>query len=195
MTWAANYCVQFGRWDMSRIGKAPIFFEDKVSVTVTPKNEVLVKGAKQQLSVMMVPLIKAQIDGKKVVLLRSSETKEVRALHGLYRALIQNAVIGVSKGFNKSLELHGVGYRASVSGKKLDLSLGYSHNISFEIPEGIEIKVDKQTLISITGANREVVGQVAAKIRSFRPPEPYLGKGVRYVGEHIRKKAGKSAGK
>ncbi|MFN8943499.1 MAG: 50S ribosomal protein L6, partial [Pseudobdellovibrionaceae bacterium] len=113
----------------------------------------------------------------------------------LYRALIQNAVIGLSRGFSKSLELQGVGYRASVAGKKLELTLGFSHPISFEIPEGVEIKVDKQTLIHITTHNKELLGQVAAKIRSFRPPEPYLGKGVRYVGEKVRKKEGKSAGK
>jgi large subunit ribosomal protein L6 len=108
---------------------------------------------------------------------------------------LQNAVTGVTKGFTKSLELHGVGYRASVAGKKLELSLGFSHPISFDIPEGIEIKVEKQTAIAVNGASRELVGQVAAKIRSFRPPEPYLGKGVRYQGENIRRKAGKSAGK
>lgn len=180
---------------MSRIGKAPVIFDDKVQVTVTPKNEVIVKGAKTQLMIALRPGIAAQIDGKKIVLTRKNETKETRSLHGLYRALLQNAVTGVSKGFTKALELHGVGYRATVSGKKLELSLGFSHPIIFDIPEGIEVKVDKQTLITITGASREVVGQVAAKVRSFRPPEPYLGKGVRYVGENIRRKAGKSAGK
>ena len=107
-------------------------------------------------------------------------------------ASAQNKII---KGFTKGLELHGVGYRANVVGKKLELSLGFSHPISFDIPEGIEIKVEKQTAISITGASKELVGQVAAKVRGFRPPEPYLGKGVRYAGEHIRRKAGKSAGK
>jgi large subunit ribosomal protein L6 len=180
---------------MSRIGRSPIFFDDKVQVSVTPANEVVVKGGKSQMSVKMQPEIKAQIEGKKIVLLRSDESKKVRSLHGLYRALVQNAVTGVSKGFTKSLELHGVGYRASVAGKKLELSLGYSHSIVFDIPDGIEIKVEKQTGIAIIGANRELVGQVAAKIRSFRPPEPYLGKGVRYAGEHLRRKAGKSASK
>jgi large subunit ribosomal protein L6 len=180
---------------MSRIGKAAVFFDDKVQVSVTPANEVVVKGGKNQMAVKMRPEVTAKIEGKKLTLHRSSETKEVRSLHGLYRALVQNAVVGVSKGFTKTLELHGVGYRASVSGKKLELSLGYSHTIDYAIPEGIEIKVDKQTTISVTGANRELVGQVAAKLRSFRPPEPYLGKGVRYQGEHIRRKAGKSASK
>lgn len=180
---------------MSRIGKAPVMFDDKTQVTVTPKNEVVVKGAKQSLTIAMRPEVSAKLDGKKIVLVRTAETKEARSLHGLYRALIQNAVTGVSKGFTKVLELHGVGYRGNVAGKKLELSLGYSHQVIFDIPEGIEIKVDKQTTITITGASRELVGQVAAKVRSFRPPEPYLGKGVRYQGEHIRRKAGKSAGK
>ena len=180
---------------MSRVGRSPVFFDDKVQVSVNAANEVLVKGAKAQMIVKMRPVVKAEIEGKKVTLVREDETKEVRSLHGLYRALIQNAVTGVSKGFTKGLELHGVGYRASVTGKKLELSLGFSHSIIFDIPEGIEIKVEKQTAISITGANRELVGQVAAKIRSYRPPEPYLGKGVRYAGEHIRRKAGKSASK
>ena len=139
--------------------------------------------------------ITAKFENGQIVLSRKDELQKTRALHGLYRALIQNAVTGVSKGFTKGLELHGVGYRASVTGKKLELSLGYSHSIIFDIPDGIEIKVEKQTAVSITGANRELVGQVAAKIRSFRPPEPYLGKGVRYAGEHIRRKAGKSASK
>jgi len=180
---------------MSRVGKAPVNFDDKVQVSVTPANEVIVKGGKHNLNIKMKPEISAKVEGKKLVLIRNKETKEARALHGLYRALIQNAVTGVGKGFTRALELHGVGYRASVSGKKLELSLGFSHPVIFDIPEGIEIKVDKQTAITVTGASRDLVGQVAAKIRSFRPPEPYLGKGVRYQGENIRRKAGKSAGK
>lgn len=180
---------------MSRVGKNPVIFDDKTQVSVTPKNEVVVKGAKSSLTIALRPEVSAKLEGKTVVLVRNAETKEARALHGLYRALVQNAVTGVSKGFTKSLELHGVGYRANVAGKKLELSLGYSHPISYDIPEGIEVKVEKQTTIAITGASRELVGQVAAKVRSFRPPEPYLGKGVRYVGEQLRRKAGKSAGK
>lgn len=180
---------------MSRIGKAPVYFDDKVQVSVTPANEVVVKGAKQTMKVAMLPEVKAALDGKKIVLTRNSESKEAKSLHGMYRALIQNAVTGVGAGFNQTLELHGVGYRATVSGKKLELSLGFSHPVIFDIPEGIEIKVEKQTAVTVSGANRALVGQVAAKIRDFRPPEPYLGKGVRYAGEHIRRKAGKSAGK
>ena len=180
---------------MSRIGRSPIYFDDKVQVTVTPANEVVVKGAKQSLKIAMDPQVTAKLEGKKVILSRASETKVVKSLHGMYRALIQNAVTGVGTGFQRVLELQGVGYRASVSGKKLELSLGFSHPVVFDIPEGIEIKVDKQTNITVSGASKSLVGQVAAKIRGFRPPEPYLGKGVRYAGEHIRRKAGKSAGK
>ncbi len=180
---------------MSRIGRSPVFFEDKIQVSITPANEVIVKGAKSSLTIKMRPEVSAKLEGNKVILTRVNDLKQSKSLHGLYRALVQNAVTGVTQGFNRGLELHGVGYRANVAGRKLELSLGFSHPVNFEIPEGIEIKVDKQTNISVTGANRELVGQVAAKIRSFRPPEPYLGKGVRYTGEHIRRKAGKSAGK
>lgn len=180
---------------MSRIGKAPVIFDNTVQVSVSPANEVVVKGAKSSLKIGLQQAIIAKVEAGKVVLTRKDDSKETRALHGLYRALIQNAVTGVTKGFTKGLELQGVGYRANVSGKKLELSLGFSHPVIFDIPEGIEIKVDKQTALSITGPSKELVGQVAAKIRSFRPPEPYLGKGVRYTGEHIRRKAGKSAGK
>lgn len=180
---------------MSRIGKAPVMFDDKVQVSVDPTNTVVVKGAKNSIKINLKPNISVKLENKKIVLTRNDDSKEARSLHGMYRALLQNAVMGVTQGFTKGLELHGVGYRASVQGKKLELSLGFSHPISFDIPEGIEIKVEKQTAIAVTGPSRELVGQVAAKIRSFRPPEPYLGKGVRYAGEHIRKKAGKSAGK
>ncbi len=180
---------------MSRIGRSQVFFDDKTQVSVTPGNEVVVKGGKSSLTIKMLKAVTAKIEGNKVVLSRTAEDKETKSLHGLYRALVQNAVTGVSKGFTRSLELHGVGYRAAVTGKKLELSLGFSHPIIFDIPDGIEIKVEKQTAIAITGSNKELVGQVAAKVRSFRPPEPYLGKGVRYSDEKIRRKAGKSAGK
>jgi large subunit ribosomal protein L6 len=179
---------------MSRIGKYPINFDDKTNVTVTGQL-VLVKGAKASLKLELKHNVNPKLDGKKIVLTRIDESKESKSLHGLYKVLLQNAVTGVSTGFTKSLEMHGVGYRANVQGKKLELALGFSHPISFEIPEGIEIKVEKQTTVIVTGADKAQVGQVAAKIRDFRPPEPYLGKGVRYVGEHIRRKAGKSAGK
>ena len=180
---------------MSRVGKSPVGFDDKVQVSVSPANEVIVKSGNKQIAVKMRPEVGASIEGKTLVLTRKEDSKVASSLHGMYRALLQNAVLGVSKGFTKVLELHGVGYRASVSGKKLEMSLGFSHPVVFDIPEGIEIKVEKQTSISVTGHDRSLVGAVAAKIRSFRPPEPYLGKGVRYSDEKIRRKAGKSAGK
>jgi len=180
---------------MSRIGRSPIVVAKDVQVTVSPSNEVVVKGAKHTQKVQMRPEVKAKFENGQIVLTRTDELAATKALHGLYRALLQNAVTGVTSGFQKSLDLVGVGYRASVSGKKLELSLGYSHPIHFPIPEGIEIKVDKQTNILISGPNKGQVGQVAAKIRGFRPPEPYLGKGVKYTDEQLRRKEGKSAGK
>lgn len=180
---------------MSRVGRAPVYFDKAVQVTTTAKNEVVVKGAKHTLTVAMRPEIKAKIEDGKVILTPANKEPRTRGFHGLYRALVQNAVTGVSKGWTRELELNGVGYRAAVSGKKLELTLGYSHPVLFAIPAGIEITVDKQTKITITGPNRETVGQVAAKIRSFRPPEPYLGKGIKYTDEKIRRKAGKSAAK
>jgi large subunit ribosomal protein L6 len=180
---------------MSRVGRSPVFFDKTLQITITPANEVVVKGAKHSMTVRMRPEIVAKIEDGKVVLSKTNEAPETRAYHGLYRALIQNAVTGVSKGWSKTLELNGVGYRAAVSGKKLEMSLGYSHPVVFMIPTGIEITIDKQTKITITGPNREQVGQVAAKVRGFRPPEPYLGKGVKYSDEVIKRKAGKSAAK
>lgn len=180
---------------MSRIGKYPVEFDSKVNVTVTPENEVIVKGGKSTQTVKMLPQVKATVDGNKVVIERVEESQKGRALHGLYRSLVQNAVTGVSEGFTKTLILNGVGYRSSVSGKNLELSIGFSHPVNFPIPDGIEIKVEKQTTVHITGASKEQVGQVAAKIRNYRPPEPFLGKGIRYSDEKIRRKEGKSAGK
>ena len=180
---------------MSRVGRSPVFFDKSVQISVSPKNEVTVKGAKHTLVVRMRPEITAKVEDGTVVLTPSGNEPTTRAYHGLYRALIQNAVTGVFKGWTRNLELNGVGYRAAVSGKKLELTLGYSHPVVFMIPDGIEIAIDKQTKIAVSGPNREQVGQVAAKIRSFRPPEPYLGKGVKYADEKIKRKAGKSAAK
>ena len=180
---------------MSRIGKYPVDFDSKVNVSVTPDNEVIVKGAKSTQKVKMLPQVKARVEGNQIFVERLEETQKGRALHGLYRSLVQNAVTGVTTGFTKTLILNGFGYRSSVSGKNLELSLGFSHPIQFPIPEGIEMKVEKQTTIHISGASKEQVGQVAAKVRHFRPPEPFLGKGVRYSDEVIRRKEGKSAGK
>jgi large subunit ribosomal protein L6 len=180
---------------MSRVGKAPVTVGNGVKVTITPANEVVVQGAKFTQKVPMRSEVTAKLEDGQIVLTRKDDAPATRALHGLYRALIQNAVTGVSAGFTRSLDLVGVGYRAAVSGKRLELSLGYSHPIHFPIPEGIEIKVEKQTNITVTGPSKELVGQVAAKIRGFRPPEPYLGKGVKYSDEKLRRKEGKSAGK
>lgn len=178
---------------MSRVGKSPVFFQKGVQVTLAPNNELVVKGAKHTQKVKLRPEIGAKIEDGKIELV--CKTPDAGAFHGMTRALVQNAVTGVSTGWTRDLELNGVGYRASVSGKKLEMSLGYSHPISFTIPEGIEIKVDKQTKVSVSGPDRALVGQVAAQIRGFRPPEPYLGKGIKYADEQIRRKAGKAAGK
>ena len=180
---------------MSRIGKNPVKVADGVTVNITPANELVVKGAKATLSVKMRPEVEAKFADGEITITRKDDSKSARSLHGLYRSLVQNAVTGVSQGFTKSLELNGVGYRGSVSGKTLELSLGFSHPIKFPIPDGIEVKVEKQTLVHIHGASKELVGQVAAKIRAYRPPEPFLGKGVKYTDEKIRRKEGKSAGK
>lgn len=180
---------------MSRVGKSPVFFDKNVQVSLSASNEVVVKGAKHTLSVKMRPEITAKIENGQIILSRVDDERNSRAFHGLYRALVQNAVTGVTKGWTRVLELNGVGYRAAVAGKKLELTLGYSHPVVYEIPQGVEITIEKQTKISVTGPSRELVGQVAAKIRTFRPPEPYLGKGVKYADEQIRRKAGKSASK
>ncbi len=178
---------------MSRVGKSPVYLQKGVQVTLTPQKSLQVKGAKHTLVVPLEKKISAKIEEGQVTLLCADG--ESAKYHGLARALLQNAVTGVAKGWSKELELNGVGYRAAVSGKKLELNLGFSHVINFAIPEGIEIKVEKQTKILITGADRSQVGQVAAQIRSYRPPEPYLAKGIKYADERIRRKAGKAAGK
>ena len=180
---------------MSRVGKNPIDIKQGVEVSLSSSHVVTVKGGgNKSLQISLNPQIELkQVDGK-VILVRKDESRKTRALHGLFRSLINNAVVGVSDGWAKELILNGVGYKASVSGKMLELNLGYSHPIKYIIPEGIEIKVTKQTRISVSGIDKELVGRVANKIRSFRPPEPYLGKGVKYADETIRRKAGKSGG-
>jgi len=180
---------------MSRVGRSPVIISQGVNVTITPKNEVVIKGTKASKTIRMRPEIAAKVDGNQILLTRKDDEQNSRALHGLYRALIQNAVTGVTTGFTRSLELVGVGYRANVAGKKLELSLGYSHPIAYAIPDGIEVKVEKSTLVHIMGSDKELVGQVAAKVRGFRPPEPFLGKGVKYSDERIRRKAGKAGAK
>lgn len=180
---------------MSRIGKAPVKFDSKIQVTVTPNNEVVVKGPKASMTIKMRKEVGAKVEGGEIHLTIANDLPSTRALQGLYRSLVHNAVVGLSTGYQKKLELVGVGYRAAVNGKAVELTVGYSHPVKIDIPEGIEVKVDKQTQISITGYNKEVVGQIAAKIRSWKEPEPYLGKGIKYADEQIRRKAGKSATK
>lgn len=176
---------------MSRIGKAPVAIPSGVTVTVG--DEVTVKGPKGQLTQAIVGLVGVQVANDEVVVTRVNESKPARANHGLMRALIQNMVTGVSTGFTKTLEVKGTGYRADVRGKNLVLNLGYSHPIEFEIPQGIEIAVDKANNITVTGFDKQLVGQTAANIRDFRKPDHYKGKGVRYKGEYVRLKAGKTA--
>ena len=184
---------------MSRIGNLPITVRDKVSVDIGDNNFVKVKGPKGELSLQVNPELKLQLENDSLVVTRPTDQKRHKAMHGLYRSLLDNMVVGVSDGYKKELEVIGVGYRAAVSGGVLELALGFSHPIYFLPPEGISIEVDtkrgKNAIVVIEGINKQMVGQVAAKIRSLRPPEPYKGKGVRYVGEYVRRKAGKTAGK
>lgn len=177
---------------MSRVGRKPIAVPNGVTVDV--KSDVVsVKGPKGSLTQRLVEHVDVKVEGAEVQVTRRSEIKQARANHGLMRALINNMVTGVNQGFTKELEVIGIGYRADVRGKQLVLNLGYSHPINFDIPEGITISVDKSNKITVTGIDRQQVGQVAAVIRDYRKPDHYKGKGVRYVGEYILLKAGKSA--
>jgi large subunit ribosomal protein L6 len=177
---------------MSRIGNKAVEIPDKVKINVDHNGGVAVEGPKGKLNWKLPREISAKVDNNKVTLARSAETRSVKALHGLSRALINNMVEGVSKGFSKELEVEGVGFRAAVQGQTLNLSLGFSHPILFPIPKDIKISVTENTKISISGVDKKAVGQVAADIRRFYPPEPYKGKGVRYAGEQIRRKEGKT---
>ena len=179
---------------MSRIGKQIINVEKGVEVSVSPERQVLVRSGGKSMQIPLHENLELKQENGKISISRKSEDKKTKSLHGLSRVLIQNAIIGVSKGWSKGLELNGVGYRASVSGKNLELNLGYSHPITHKIPEDINVKVDKQTKILIEGKDKELVGRVAYQIRNYRPVEPYLGKGVKYTDEVIRRKAGKSGG-
>lgn len=179
---------------MSRIGKQIIKLEEGIEVSLNSSRQVLIKGKGKELQVPLPENLELKKEQNHVFIIRSKEDGKTRSLHGLTRALIQNAVTGISKGWNKSLELNGVGYKANLSGKKLELNLGYSHPIVYNIPEGIEIKVEKQTKLHIQGADKELVGLTAHQIRSYRPVEPYLAKGVKYSNEQVRRKAGKSSG-
>lgn len=186
---------------MSRIGKSPISIPEKVTVTVSTDNVVTVKGPKGELNEPVNRDLSVEIDEENNEILVKRPTDQIRhrALHGLNRALLANMIEGVTNGFKKELELHGVGFRATVQGQTLDMSLGYSHNIIFELPKEVSASAEMQKgqppRITLESIDKQLVGQVAAKIRSMRKPEPYKGKGVRYKGEYIRRKAGKAAGK
>jgi large subunit ribosomal protein L6 len=182
---------------MSRIGNAPIELPEGVTIQVTDDHMVTVKGPKGELNQKVNPSIRVKQEDNQVVLERSAETIEDKSMHGLYRSLINNMVIGVSQGYTVQLEFVGVGYRAEAQGQRLEMSLGYSHDIVMELP--VEVKVEAKTerrsnpIVTLTSIDKQLIGHVAAKIRSLRKPEPYKGKGIRFVGEHIRRKAGKAA--
>lgn len=177
---------------MSRIGKKPIIIPDQVEVTID-KDRIKVKGPKGELTEKIHPFVKIDLQDKQMSVLPDKKTKSTSALWGLFRALIANMVLGVTEGFEKKLEIQGVGFRAQVQGKDLILHLGLSHPVEVAAPEGIEIKVEKN-IITISGTDKQLVGQIAAKIRALKKPEPYKGKGIRYMGEVVRIKAGKKAG-
>jgi large subunit ribosomal protein L6 len=177
---------------MSRIGKKPIPILKGIQF-VQQETRIKISGPKGELTVNVPSTLGVQVKENEILVSRSSDTKEQRALHGTWRALLNNMVKGVSEGFQRKLEIVGVGYKAEVKGKKIQFMLGYSHPILFVPPPGIKVEIPQPTNIVITGIDKQLVGQVAAKIRSFRPPEPYKGKGVKYEGEYIRRKAGKAA--
>lgn len=177
---------------MSRIGKKPVTVPAGVTVTING-NEVKVKGPKGELDRTFSDLVTISQEGEEILVARNDETTESNAQQGLTRTLIHNMVVGVSEGFEKKLELTGVGYRAQLKGNDLDLSLGYSHPVIYACPENISFEVPDNTHITVKGISKEQVGQVAAEVRAKRPPEPYKGKGIHYEGEHIRRKLGKAA--
>jgi large subunit ribosomal protein L6 len=182
---------------MSRIGKLPVNLPKGVTVTVSDTNEVRVKGPLGELTQEVDKDLKVEVVGNEIILSRPSESKNHKSLHGLYRALIHNMVVGVSEGYKKELELVGVGYRAEAKGQNLEMSLGFSHEVILQLPD--EVKVETKTerranpIITLRCIDKQLIGHVAAKIRSLRPPEPYKGKGIKFVGEQLRRKAGKSA--
>jgi large subunit ribosomal protein L6 len=176
---------------MSRIGKQPIGIPDGVTIEIA-KGEVQAKGPKGTLRCVVPTGIGAKLEDGRLIFERPDDSKESRARHGLARALANNMVVGVSTGFSKRLEIEGVGYRADVKGKVLNLLLGFSHPVAMDIPEGLKVAVEGNTKLSIEGADKQMVGQFAADVRSLRPPEPYKGKGIRYDNEHIRRKVGKA---
>ncbi|MDR3624055.1 MAG: 50S ribosomal protein L6 [Chlamydiales bacterium] len=179
---------------MSRLGKLPISVPKGVQVKMDG-NKITVKGPKGSLTKEVIKEIQVQVSPEEVVVSLTDEAAQMGNFHGLWRQLINNMVLGTTVGFEKKLQMIGVGYRAAVQGRVLDVQVGYSHPTQVAIPEGIEVKVEKNTAISITGIDKQKVGQFAANVRSFRPPEPYKGKGIRYEEEYVRRKAGKSGKK
>lgn len=176
---------------MSRIGRQPVAFESAVKLDVAA-DRIGVQGPKGKLTVPVPAGISVKIEDSNAIVERKDDSKPQRALHGLTRALLANAVRGVTEGFTKKLEIHGVGYRAAVKGKVVNFSLGYTHPVDFPIPDGIEVKIEKNTQLEISGFDKQQVGQVAAEMRALRPPDVYKLKGVRYADEQLRKKAGKT---
>lgn len=177
---------------MSRIGRKEIVLPDKVKVNIANDGAVVVEGPKGKLEWTLPRVVKAKLDDKTVTFERSGETRAAKALHGLSRALVANMVTGVSQGFKRDLEIQGVGFKAAVQGKKLNLSIGKSHPVLFDIPADVKVTVTDNTKISIEGVDKQIVGQCAANIRAYYPPEPYKGKGIRYAGEQVRRKEGKT---
>ena len=179
---------------MSRIGRKPVTVPKGVTLQVEG-NSVAVKGPRGELRRSLHPEMQIALDKDQFTVARPSEEKRHKALHGLTRTLVQNMVDGVSKGFSKTLEIQGVGYKAETKPYGVNLIVGYSHPVKYEAPKGIKISVDNNTVVKIEGADKELVGQVAAELRAVRAPEPYKGKGIRYQGEHVRRKAGKTGAK
>jgi large subunit ribosomal protein L6 len=176
---------------MSRIGKMPISLPKEVKIASDP-SKVEVTGPKGLLTHLLPQGISISVDGVKILVQRANDQRTTKALQGLTRSLVSNMVTGVTKGFEKKLEIVGVGFRADLQGSTLRLTLGYSHPVLYPLPKGIKVDIEKQTLLTVKGIDRQQVGIVAAQLRSIKPPEPYKGKGVRYLGEHIRKKVGKT---
>lgn len=179
---------------MSRIGKLPVKIPKGVKVDLKGV-DLKVEGPVGKMHLKLPPEVKAKVEGETLLVERTGEEARHRSFHGLYRTLVANAVNGCATGFKRELEINGVGYRAAVQGQVLNLSMGYSHPVEFKLPAGIKAEVDKQTKIVLTGADKALVGEIAAKIRAVRPPEPYKGKGIKYAEETVRRKAGKAAGK
>ncbi|MBX7148381.1 50S ribosomal protein L6 [bacterium] len=177
---------------MSRTGKRPVIIPDKVKVNVA-NNAVNVEGPQGKLSRPLNALTTVNVDKGQVIVTRKDDSLEAKAAHGLVRALIKNMIEGVSQGFTKILDIEGVGYRAEMKGSTLSMTLGFSHPVDFKVPDGIKIAVEKQTRITVSGPDREKVGQTTANIRGYKPPEPYKGKGIRYADEVIQRKVGKAA--